>query len=117
MSRVSNEEMPSVQFCQNGMTVRVVQDGAEGDLRLVIEDRSEHEASFACHLDDLLAPLHGMAYQTGSGNGHVLISPSGQHVRVSFGLAGDGNEWCEIAKDLYERSLLTLKSGRSDSVL
>lgn len=68
------------------------------------------EASFTCHADEILAATHGLTFQAGNANGHVLISTEKDSICLSFGIAKDGHKSCLIPTKEFEESLMRLKA-------
>ena len=100
-----------MEFCQDGLFVRVTRDVKSRRLRLTVEDSGDHvQTSFPCHIDELLAAAHGLTFQAGSADGHVLVQLDGNSVCLTFALGSRGTQSCVVPKQEFEQSLSRLKS-------
>jgi hypothetical protein len=105
-----SQRMPSIEFCQDGLFVRVATEGDARTMVLSIEDKElDRRVVLPCHIDELLAAARGLSVQVGDENAHLLISPEGESVCLSFSFGRGRSGSCIISKEDYERSLLSLR--------
>ena len=83
--------MQVVELCRDGLYVSISKSPEAAALLLTVEDPSSSvRATLKCHVDDLLAPVHGLTFQASNSTGHVAIIPEGQRLSVRLNLGGDG---------------------------
>lgn len=103
--------MLPVVFCQDGLFVRVSNEEGDGVLNLSIVDTDASlSATFSGHIDELLAVAHGLSFQAGNADGHLMIALAGDDVRLSFGLTQDGGRTCTVPRSEFEGRLMSLKT-------
>jgi hypothetical protein len=103
--------MPTVDFCQDGLFIRVSAGNDSRDMVLSLQDPAHHfETEFPCHLDELLAVAHGLTFQAGNPDGHILIATDGSTVCMRFALVQGGTRSCNVEKKEFEQALMLLKS-------
>src|SRR4051812_30297701 len=103
--------MATVNLCRDGLIATIANGRRPGAVLVSLEDsHTRNSAAFKCHLDDLLAVTHGITFQSGNSDGHLMISANGDAVKIGVGLSGNGNLVCTVPIAEYEQLMLDLKA-------
>jgi two-component system response regulator len=104
--------MPSVEFCKDGLYVRVIREREPPTFALaIVDDHAIRRAVFPCSIDQLLAPLEGLTFQTSNADGYVAIRLSNGDVALDFGLTDARESRCTVPQHDYRESLLSLSDA------
>ncbi len=102
--------MKSVEFCQDGLSMRVSQDDRSDQLLLSLDrEGSPGEARFRCSFDDLLATSLGLTFQVVNDTGHIMIVPEGPQIKIQFTSTAAGSSGCLLGRSEFAEKLAVLR--------